>query len=255
VKKIILLTLSFFLLLQASAEILRVGMELSYPPFEMTNTKGEPDGISVGIAQALAQFLKRDLKIENMSFDGLIPALKTGSIDIIISSLTVNDERKKSIDFSEPYVNTGLALLVPKNSSIQNEKGLDQKNFQIAVKKGTTAQAWALKNLKQAKVLAFDKENSAVLEVIQSKANAFIYDQMSIYHHWKKNPEQTKALLQAFQKESWAIGVKKGNPELTKNINLFIEDFRKKKGFSDLADKFLKNEKIIFKNLGVDFIL
>jgi polar amino acid transport system substrate-binding protein len=78
---------------------------------------------------------------------------------------------------------------------------------------------------------------------------------MSIYHHWKKNPEQTKALLQAFQKESWAIGVKKGNPELTKNINLFIEDFRKKKGFSDLADKFLKNEKIIFKNLGVDFIL
>lgn len=69
-------------------------MELSYPPFEMTNAKGEPDGISVGIAQALAKFLKRDLKIENMSFDGLIPALKTGSIDIIISSLTVNEERK-----------------------------------------------------------------------------------------------------------------------------------------------------------------
>lgn len=117
VKKITLLTLSLFLLLQASAEILRVGMELSYPPFEMTNAKGEPDGISVGIAQALAKFLKRDLKIENMSFDGLIPALKTGSIDIIISSLTVNEERKKSIDFSEPYVNTGLALLVSKNSS------------------------------------------------------------------------------------------------------------------------------------------
>jgi polar amino acid transport system substrate-binding protein len=255
VKKITLLTLSFFILFQASAEVLRVGMELSYPPFEMTNKKGEPDGISVGIAQALAKFLKRDLKIENMSFDGLIPALKTGSIDIIISSLTVNEERKKSIDFSEPYVNTGLALLVSKNSSIQNEKDLDQKNFQVAVKKGTTAQAWALKNLKEAKILAFDKENSAVLEVIQNKANAFIYDQMSIYHHWKKSPEQTKALLQAFQKESWAIGVKKGNPELTKKINLFIQDFRKKKGFSDLADKFLKDEKNIFKTLGVDFIL
>jgi polar amino acid transport system substrate-binding protein len=78
---------------------------------------------------------------------------------------------------------------------------------------------------------------------------------MSIYHHWKKNPEQTKALLTAFQKESWAIGIKKGNPDLRNKINTFIEDFRKKKGFSQLADKFLKNEKDIFKKLGVDFIL
>ena len=255
VKKSYLAGLSLFLLFQASAGTLKVGMELSYPPFEMTNEKGFPDGISVGIAQGLAKFLNYDLSIENISFDGLIPALKTGSIDVIISSLTVNDERKKSIDFSEPYVNTGLALLVSQNSAIQSEKDLDQKNFHIAVKKGTTAQAWALKNLKNAKILAFDKENSAVLEVIQSKANAFIYDQMSIYHHWKKNPQQTKALLTAFQKESWAIGVKKGNSDLTKKINLFIQDFRKKKGFSRLADKFLKDEKNIFKNLGVEFIL
>ena len=254
-KKFSFFALSLIFSFQASAAILKVGMELSYPPFEMTNTKGEPDGISVGIAQGLAKFLNRDLKIENMSFDGLIPALKTGSIDLIISSLTVNEERKNSIDFSEPYVNTGLAILVSKNSIIKNEKDLDQKNFQIAVKKGTTAQAWALKNLKEAKVLAFDKENTAVLEVIQNKANAFIYDQMSIYHHWKKNQEQTKALLTAFQKESWAIGIRKGNPELTRKTNLFIQDFRKKKGFSDLADKFLKKEKDIFKNLGVDFIL
>lgn len=255
VKKVTLPILAFFLLLQASAESLKVGMELSYPPFEMTNAKGEPDGISVGIAQGLAKFLNRELKIENMSFDGLIPSLKTGSIDIIISSLTVNEERKKSIDFSEPYINTGLAILVQKDSPIKNENDLDQKTFQIAVKKGTTAQAWALKNLKEAKVLAFDKENTAVLEVIQNKTNAFIYDQMSVYHHWKKNPEQTKALLKAFQKESWAIGVKKGNPELIKNVNLFIQEFRKKKGFSNLADKYLKEEKTFFKNLGVEFIL
>src|SRR5687767_12993475 len=83
-----------------AAPELKVGMELAYPPFEMTDKQGTPDGISVGIAKALAAYLKKPVKIENMSFDGLIPALKTGSIDLVISSLTVNDERKKSIDFS-----------------------------------------------------------------------------------------------------------------------------------------------------------
>jgi polar amino acid transport system substrate-binding protein len=209
----------------------------------------------VGIAKDLAAYLSRPVKIQNMSFDGLIPALKTGSIDLVISSLTVNDERKKSIDFSEPYVKTGLALLVGKNTKIQSEVDLNKKGVRIAVKKGTTAHAWAQKNATNANILVLDKESAAVLEVVQGKADAFIYDQMSIYKHWIKNRDTTRALLKAFQQESWAVGVKNVNPELLKKVNDFIADYKKKQGFDKLGQQYLGEEKQVFKELGVDFIL
>jgi polar amino acid transport system substrate-binding protein len=242
-------------LFAAPSQPIKVGMELAYPPFEMTDKSGKPDGISVGIAKALGDYLKRPVKIENMSFDGLIPALKTGSIDLVISSLTVNDDRKKSIDFSLPYVKTGLALLVGKETKIQSEVDLKKMGAKVAVKKGTTAHAWATKNLSQDKIIVLDKETTAVLEVVQKKADAFIYDQMSVYKHWIKNRETTRALLKAFQQEAWAVGVRKGNPELLKEVNAFIEDYRKKQGFDKLSTEFLGEEKQVFKELGVDFIL
>src|SRR4051812_31325605 len=91
---------------------LKVGMELAYPPFEMTDERGAPAGVSVDLARALGEHLHRPVLIENLPFDGLIPALKTGKIDLIISSMTATEERMKSIDFSEPYLRTGLCLLV-----------------------------------------------------------------------------------------------------------------------------------------------
>lgn len=247
---------SFFVFSAHAANApIKVGMELAYPPFEMTDKSGKPDGISVGIATALGEYLKTPVKIENMSFDGLIPALKTGSIDLVISSLTVNDERKKSIDFSNPYVKTGLALLVGKDTKIQNEADLKKLGAKVAVKKGTTAHAWASKNLASDKIIVLDKETTAVLEVVQKKADAFIYDQMSVYKHWIKNRESTRALLKAFQQEAWAVGVKKGNKALLDQVNAFIEDYRKKQGFDKLGAKYLGEEKQVFKELGVDFIL
>src|SRR5262245_4181443 len=97
---------------RAAEPPLRVGMELSYPPFEMRDEKGERKGVSVDLARALAESLGRPLNIQNMPFDGLIPAMKTGKIDLILSSMTATDERARVIDFSDPYLKTGLCLLV-----------------------------------------------------------------------------------------------------------------------------------------------
>ena len=97
---------------------LTVGMELDYPPFEMKSTAGEPSGISVELARALGDYLHRPVAIENIPFDGLIPALKTGKIDLVISSMTATPERAQSIDFSAPYARTGICLLVRKDSPI-----------------------------------------------------------------------------------------------------------------------------------------
>ena len=232
-----------------------VGMELAYPPFEMTDTSGKPSGASVDLARELGKALGKKVVIENTSFDGLIPALKTGKIDLIISSMTATEERAKSIDFSDAYLSTGLCLLVKKSAPITGIKDLDQPGRTVAVKKGTTGHSFAAKNIKHARLLVLDKEAAAILEVVQGKADAFIYDQMSIYQNWQRNQTTTTALLVPFQKESWAVGVRKGNEALKMKVNAFLKDFRAKGGFERLGDRYLKEQKEAFKKLGYPFYL
>ena len=238
-----------------AARPLVVGMELAYPPFEMTDTRGKPEGVSVQLAKELGKALGRPVEIRNMAFDGLIPALKTGKIDLIISSMTATAERARSIVFSDPYLTTGLCLLLRKSLDVNSIEELDQFGRTIAVKKGTTGHIYAAAHLKSASVLVLDKEAAAVLEVVQGKADAFIYDQMSTYKNYQRNKETTRAILTPFQTESWAIGIRKGNSELKAKINRFLADFRRSGGFDRLGDRYLKQEKEAFRQLGFPFFL
>lgn len=231
-----------------------VGMELGYPPFESRDTDGRAIGVSVDLARALARHLGRELVIENMAFDGLIPALKTGKIDLVISSLTRTGERAQSIDFSDPYVRTGLCLLLARQSPVQGIGDLDRPGRKVAVKKGTTGHTWAVAHLKQATPLVLDSETTAVLEVTQGKADAFIYDQLSIHEHWKRNEATTRAVLAPFQQEAWAIGVRKGQPGLLADVNRFLGEFRRRGGFEELGDRWLKEPKAAFRQLGTPFV-
>jgi len=232
---------------------LTVGMELAYPPFEMTDEHGAPAGVSVDMAKALGEFLGKKTVIDNIPFDGLIPSLKTGKIDLIISSMTATPERAQSIDFSEPYLKTGLCLLVGKNSKIQSIQEVVQPGRTLVVKKGTTGHTYAANHLKEAKVLVLDKEAACVLEVAQGKADAFIYDQMSTFKNWQKNPETTRPILKPFQEESWAIGIRKGNNALRIGVNRFLADFQAKNGFEALGERYLKEQKEAFKQMGYPF--
>ena len=238
-----------------AAKPLIVGMELAYPPFEMTDAAGKPDGVSVQLAQELGKALGRPVEIRNMAFDGLIPALKTGKIDLIISSMTATAERARSIDFSDPYLTTGLCLLLGRTVRASTIADLDQPGHAIAVKKGTTGHSYAASHIKQARVLVLDKEAAAVLEVVQGKADAFIYDQMSTYQNYQRNKDTTRAILTPFQTESWAIGIRKGNDELKAKINRFLADFRRSGGFDRLGDRYLKEEKEAYRRLGFPFFL
>jgi polar amino acid transport system substrate-binding protein len=228
-------------------------MELAYPPFEMRGTDGAPSGVSVEIAKALGESLGRDVIIENLAFDGLIPSLKTGKIDLIISSLTATPKRAESIDFSDSYLTTGLCLLVGKESSVRSFEDLVGNEGMVAVKNGTTGHQHAVDHLPIGRVLVLDSESSCVLEVVQGKAVAFIYDQMSVYKNWKRNEDTTRAILTPFQKESWAIGVRKGRENLLIAINVFLRQFSKSGGFDKLGDQFLKEQKVAFDELGLPF--
>ncbi len=238
---------------QETAKPLVIGMELNYPPFEMTDQSGNPSGVGVDMAKALGQYLHREIKIENMPFDGLIPALKTGRLDLVISSMTATDERRKSISFSDPYLSTGLSILVEKESKIKGIADIDQPGVTVTVKSGTTSASYAKEHFTKANVLVIEQDTECALEVVQGKANAFIYDQMSIYQYAKKHPDTTRGLLEPFQKESWAIGIRKGNVELEKQVNAFLADFKAKKGFDALGEKYLKEDKEAFHQMGFPF--
>jgi len=246
-------TLASGLRAQDAAKPLVIGMELNYPPFEMTDAAGHPTGVGVDLARALCNYLHRPIDIQNMPFEGLIPALKTGRIDLIISSMTATDERRKSIDFSDPYLNTGLAILAKKNSPIQSIADVDKPGLIVVVKTGTTTADYARDHFKYATVLALQQDTACALEVVEGKADAFLYDQMSIYQFAKKNPDATRGLLKPFQKESWAIGIRKGNTGLEKQVNAFLRDFKARKGFDALGDKYLKEDKEAFKEMGFPF--
>lgn len=234
---------------------LRVGMELSYPPFEMVDAQGRPAGVSVELAKALAKHLDRPVVIDNIAFDGLIPALKTGKIDCVISSMTATPERAKSIAFSEPYAKTGLALLVGGSSTIRSPADLDVKGRSIAVKKGTTGHQYATKQLRQARVLVLDKEAAAVMEVVQGKADAFIYDPLSVLKHHQRHPATTRALLKPFHEEAWAVGLRLGDEPLREKVNGFLREFRAGGGFERLGDDFLAEQKAAFREQGIPFSL
>lgn len=247
------LTVLGLTIVAAAAEPLRVGMDLSYPPFETIGPNGQPSGISVEIAEHLAANLQRPLQVENIPFAGLIPALKSGKIDVIVSSMTATPERAESVAFSSPYLTTGLALLVPAESTVSGLADLDQAGRTVVVRQGTTGEVFARTHIKKARLLTLEKENACVLEVIQGKADAFIYDQMSVFQNARRNPTRTRALLAPLQEESWAIALRKDYTDLRTAVDTFLEHFRADGGFERLADKYLADEKAAFAAQNIPF--
>lgn len=234
-----------------------VGMELAYPPFETTDANGDPAGFSVDFAKALGEYLGRPVKIENMAFKGLIPALLSKKVDIVISSMTITEERLKAVNFSKPYAKAYLTLLVNNKSNINIPEDLNASGKKIAVKAGTTAHLTATQYFPKAETLVFDKETAAVLEVSQGKVDAFIYDPLSIYRNWKNYRDTTKPIFTQFQKEveGWGVAYRKQDVELGKEIDAFIDKFRAEGGFNRLVEKHLAEEKKVFDQQGIPFFI
>lgn len=237
----------------SQGKVLKVGMELMYPPFETKDDAGNPAGVSVDLAKAFAQSMGMEAQIENIAWDGLIPSLQTGKVDVVISSMTITDKRKEQVDFSNAYAKAYLALLVGKSSPVQQVSDLNQAGRVIAVKQGSTGDSYARKNFPNATVNAFDSENACVTEVSQGKADAFIYDQLTIYRNSVQFADTTRALyIPGQDAEGWGMAFKKGSL-LVEKANTFLKDFTASGGFDTLSDAHLKQEKEMFNQLGFAF--
>ncbi len=228
-----------------------VAMELAYPPFETKDAQGDPVGISVDFAKAFGEYAGKKIIIENTAWDGLIPSLQTGKADLVISSMTITEGRKETVDFSDPYANAMLAVLTNKESGISSVEDLNTSGKKVAVKTGSTGYIYAQSNLQNAEIIALADESACVTEVAQGKADGFIYDQLTIYRNWKENEDSTAAIFIPFQEvDQWGVAVKKGNSELLEQLNSFIKEYTEQGGFEELSEKYLSEEKKAFAELG-----
>lgn len=157
---------------------LRVGLEPGYMPFELTNQKGEIIGFDVDMAKRMAKALDVELEIVSTAWDGIIPALLTEKFDIIMSGMTLTQERNKTILFAKPYILIGQSILVNNKhkGAIKSYKDLNDPKFTVASKLGTTGEQATKRMIPNAKYISYETEQEGVIEVVNGKIDAFIYD-------------------------------------------------------------------------------
>ncbi|MFW6308511.1 MAG: transporter substrate-binding domain-containing protein, partial [bacterium] len=235
-------------------DVLKVGMELKYPPFETKDDDGNPAGVSVDLAKELGDYLDKEIEIVETSYPSLIPSLSSGEIDIIISSMTITEQRAKKVDFSDPYTDSQLMMLVHKDSKVNSHEDLNDEEVTIVNKEGTIGAIWAADNAPKAEIKNVSEESTAVLEVSQGKGDVFIYDPMSIIRHHENYPDTTRTILEPLPNtKGWGIAMQQEQDELKEKINEFLEKAKNDGTFDKLRDKHLENKIEEFEEHDLEF--
>ncbi|MCK8603882.1 transporter substrate-binding domain-containing protein [Desulfoferrobacter suflitae] len=217
-----------------------VGMEVEFFPFEYADEKGNPIGFDVDIARLAAKELGVEIEIKDIEWTGLIPSLQSGKVDMIISGMTATLERAKAVTFSRPYFETGLCALLSqkKAPTIKDARELNAEDRIIAVKVGTTGDLVTARLFPNAQINRYKDETACVREVVTGRADAFLYDQLSVAKHHKQNPETTRALLTPFTYEPYAIAMRKGDFDFWNWINMYLDTIKRDGRYQELYDKY-----------------
>lgn len=246
----------------AKGETLRVGMDLSYPPFETVNTQNEPEGISVDIAKAFGEYLGREVEIVNTDFGSLIPALNSGEIDIVIASMSITPERELSVDFSNPYFYFKIISLVNKNFADANsitEDSLkeDILNLTDVTFVGLASQVSVSIPLEYGKtVIEATDLGTAVESVAQGTADVLLMSANPVVHGYNAHPNDTIILWDAFESSPIGMAVADGNKELLDQANAFIATFNNEGGlYSTLKSKWDATIMSQLGKYGLDFYI
>lgn len=223
---------------------LRVGMDPTYMPFEMTNKRGEIVGFEVDLLKAMSKAMGVKLELVSTSYDGIIPALLTDKFDMIGSGMTLTQERNLRINFSEPFIVVGQTLLIRKDleGKIKSYKDLNDGQYRITSKIGTTGEMVAKKLIAKAQYHGFDNEQEAVMDVVNGKADAFIYDApYNVVAVNKAGAGKLVYLEEPFTYEPLAFGLKKGDYDSINWINNWLHQIQKDGTYDRIHAKWFKN--------------
>lgn len=221
-------------------DTLRVGTEPTFAPFEFLDTKTkEFSGFDMDLIKAVADKAGYDVKIMNMGFDALIPALTGGTIDVIASGISITDERQKKVDFTTPYYQSGLSYLTRKADAEKIKTFADLKGKNLAVQIGTTGATYA-KNVEGARVSAFNTTSEAFMDLNVKNSDAVVLDRPVLAYFLKTKPRVAKNLQlssEVADAEYFGFAVKKGNAELLQKLNAAMEELKKSGEFAKIEDK------------------
>ena len=209
------------------AKVLRVGTEPTFAPFEFQKEGSkEYDGFDMDLARAIGKQMGAKVEIVNMGFDALIPALNANNIDLIAAGMSITDERKKAITFSEPYYTSGLIVMVNKdNKEVKSAKDLEGKR--IAVQIGTTGEKKA-RSIKGAKVTAFNTNTEAAMELKNKGVDAVINDSPVVGYYLAQGGNKTAMTVgEVMEAEQYGLAVKKGNDKLAADVNKALAELKK----------------------------
>jgi polar amino acid transport system substrate-binding protein len=224
---------------------LRVGMEPGYMPFEMTNKRGEIIGFDVDVAKRMAKAMGVELELVSTAWDGIIPGLITNKYDIIMSGMTLTQERNMKISFASPYIVIGQSILVDKKleGKIKSYKDLNDKKFKVASKLGTTGEQATKRMIPKASYISFETEQEGVMDLLNGKVDAFVYDlPFNAIAYAQKGQGKVILLDEPFTYEPLAMAVNKGNPDFLNWLNNFMNQIRNDGTYDKIYAKWFKSD-------------
>lgn len=215
-----------------------VSFEPTFAPFESTDDNGNFVGFDIDLIKAVAEAEGLEIELKSLGFDGLIPALQTGQVDIAISGMSIKPERMEKVDFSTPYYDAGLSIVVQEgNNDISSFEDLAGKK--LAAQIGTTGASKANEAAEQlnATVKNFNTNDLVFMELINGAADAVITD-LPVAKDFinKKGAGQVKIVAE-LDGESYGIAVAKGNTELLEKINSGLQKIKENGQYAEIYKK------------------
>lgn len=222
---------------------LRVGFEAGYMPFEMTDKKGNFVGFDIDMAKEMAKAMGVKFVPVNTAWDGIIPALITDKFDIIMSGMTVTQERNLKINFVDPYIIVGQTILINSKlkKAIRSYRDLNNPKYTVTSKLGTTGEQAVKRMIPKATYKSFETEPEAALEVVNGKADAFVYDlPYCVVFMAQQGAGKLTFLDRPFTYEPLAWAIRKGDPDFINWLNNFLKQVKNDGRYNRIYNKWIK---------------
>ena len=218
---------------------LTMATNAAFPPYEMTTDAGAFEGIDIDTAQAIADKLGLELQIDDMDFDAALLSVQQGKADIAMAGVTVTDERKNVMDFSDSYATGIQSIIVPEGSDIASPDDLAGK--MIGTQRGTTGYIYCSDDFGDNAVVAYDDGLTAVQALNNGQVDAVVIDNAPAKEFVAANPGLV-LLDTSYAEEDYAIGMAKGNTALEDAVNAALEELKADGTLQSIVDKYITAE-------------
>ena len=227
----------------SDSDTLVMATNATFPPYEYVDGE-EYKGIDIEIAQAIADAMGKKLEVDDIDFDSIIPAITTGKADMSLAGMTVTDERKENVDFSDSYATGVQVIIVPEDSDITGPDDLSDKL--IGVQQGTTGDIYCSDTPENGgygedHVVAYQNGASAVQALKTGKVDAVVIDNEPAKAFVAEN-EGLKILDTEYITEDYAIAIAKDNTELLDKVNASLAKLKADGTVQSIIDKYIKAE-------------